>query len=212
MRLQAPGMPTWHRARSATTTVFAHQSGVAVQIQKPPFRCVLEAGEFYTVPPGVDMAVFAVGREPVSFTVFEYGEAFDVVECAPPTLAHVGERTRSPADDPTEDAPALPYDDLTTGLSRMDVLASPFRLRLIVQGHGRGQCVPWHSHDEITDYFFCTHGRARIATRDSKVHLLATGETCEVPPGMPHFVSGEAGMACEMLVLQGVGHYNYVAR
>jgi quercetin dioxygenase-like cupin family protein len=187
-----------------------------VQIKKPPFRCVLQAGEFYSVPPGVEMSVYAIGEVPLPFVLFEYGTSFESIATAPPSLAFFAERPKA-SDQAT--APPLPaairYEDFDTGFSRMDVLAAPTSLRLIVQGHGVRQCVPWHSHDHITDTFFCTRGIARIATEsgsESGVHVLEPGDTCEVGHGIPHFVSGQGGMACELLVLQGVGNYNYVAR
>ncbi|ARP84677.1 hypothetical protein CAL12_21615 [Bordetella genomosp. 8] len=94
----------------------------------------------------------------------------------------------------------------------MDVLFTAPAIRLIAQGHGPSQCVPWHSHDNISDAFFCLSGRLRIATRaPDRIVLLDPGDSHTVPPGVAHFVSGEAGRPCEMLIVQGVGAYNYVA-
>jgi len=42
--------------------------------------------------------------------------------------------------------------------------------------------------------------------------VLAPGEVYTVPAGVPHMVSGNAGQPCELLILQGVGVYNYVPR
>ncbi|WP_395346284.1 cupin domain-containing protein [Variovorax sp. UC122_21] len=205
----------WFRSLRATALFFAHRSGLAVQIQRPPFRCMLEAGEFYSVPPGVDLSVYAVDGAPIEFTVFEHGEGLERRASAAPTLAHVGEPTRRARVEPA--AAVHTHADtarLVPGLARMDVIASPPELRLIVQGHGVDECVPWHSHDRIADTFYCVSGVARVAVRDPEegARVMAPGEVYTVPAGVPHMVSGNAGQPCELLILQGVGVYNYVPR
>lgn len=215
MRATAPpaGKARWYRKPAATTIVFALVSGLAVQIKKPPFRCVLQAGESYSVPPGIAMSIFSTGDKELPCIVFEYGGSFAARFEAPPTLDYVAER-------PTPAAPVLPkgeaqpfdYEQLAPGFNRMDVLAAEPTLRLLFQGCGEGQCVPWHSHDHVSDFFFCAHGTIRIAVRHpGSVHLLTPGQTFEVRKGIPHFVSGIEGTSCDMLILQGAGHYNYVA-
>lgn len=203
------GIP-WHRCSDATTTVFADEDGVAIQIQRPPFRCVLSAGEFYSVPPSVDLLIESVTGAPVKLTVFQYGTSFDATRASPPTLAHVGTRTslRHEIDIGSE----TDLGNLQFGLTRLDVLVSRPDVRLLVQGHGQGQCIPWHSHDVIADTFFCTQGQARVATRNPDVvHVLSPGQSCTVEPTVAHMVSGVNSSPCEILILQGIGRYNYVA-
>jgi mannose-6-phosphate isomerase-like protein (cupin superfamily) len=208
------GDARWYRKSAATTTVFALESGLAVQIQKPPFRCTLRAGEVYSVPPGVAMSVFSTEQDELPYVVFEYGNSFAAHPEAPPTLDYVAERPAGPAPvSPPGATPDFDHGRLAPGFSRMDVLAFEPTLRLLYQGCGEGQCVPWHSHDNVSDFFFCSHGSLRIAVRDpDSEHMLQPGQTFEVPRGVPHFVSGIDGAPCDMLILQGTGRYNYIAR
>lgn len=209
----------WHRARRATTLVFVAEGRLAVQIQRPPFRCVLQPGEIYSVPQGVDMTAFTPPDAPARFCIFEHGEDFVREPSEAPTLAHVGERSASRREVRAgADGGPLPHDAehserLVPGLVRMDVVASPPSLRLIVQGHGENECIPFHSHDQITDTFFAVNGQVRVETRDpDAAHVLMPGDSVAVPAGVAHRVSGNAGQPCEMLILQGVGRYNYVER
>lgn len=210
----------WHRSTGSTLLFFAMGQGLAVQIQRPPFCCVLDAGECYSVPPGVDLTAFGEGAAAVEFVAFEYGERLDRIASCPPTLAHVGVRSSRPSGRSAMQSSGAHKTHtpehtarLVPGLSRMDVLASPENLRLIVQGHGIDECVPLHSHDRITDTFFCVNGHVRIETKDPDAAcVMVPGDIFSVPPGVAHLVSGNAGEPCEVMILQGVGSYNYVPR
>ena len=74
-----------------------------------------------------------------------------------------------------------------------------------------GQIVPWHHHTHITETFFCMEGPMKVKTRSpDAVHVLGPGETCEVPPGQAHRVSGVADGACRFMSVQGVGTYDFI--
>ena len=74
-----------------------------------------------------------------------------------------------------------------------------------------GQCVPWHYHNNITDRFICMKGPMWVKTRDPEtMTVLEPGETVAIPPGQPHYASGVDNSACQFLVIQGVGTYDYV--
>jgi mannose-6-phosphate isomerase-like protein (cupin superfamily) len=203
----------WHKAPRSTTMIFANVSGIAVEIQRPPFRCVLQAGEFYIVPPGMAMTMYSSDGSPVSFTLFQYGESLFSTQLEPPARRFAYERTAPPAL-PAQARPEQSQEDLSRyhlGLTRLDVLAAPPNMRLLVQGHGVYECATWHSHDNITDNFFCVQGYALIATKNPDVRrVLAPGEVYMVAAGVLHFVSGAEGKPCVVLVLQGVGVYNSV--
>ena len=203
----------WHEKTRSGTTVFCHSGSVAVQIKKPPFRCILKPGQCYAVPAGVAMTLAAMDGTPGECTVFEYGEAFDALPAEPPSLGYCFDRMEANEALPGAAGSPIGYEDLQPGFSRMDVICSVPGMRLIAQGHGPGQCVPWHSHDHIDDTFFCMKGRIRIATRQpDEVVELAPGDSFTVSAGTAHFVCGTDGQPCEMLTLQGVGNYNYVPR
>lgn len=74
-----------------------------------------------------------------------------------------------------------------------------------------GQCVPWHYHSDITDRFFCMQGPICVKTRDPvDEFILAAGETVAIPPGRPHYAAGVDLRACQFMIVQGVGTYDYV--
>ncbi|WP_162581518.1 cupin domain-containing protein [Variovorax sp. PBS-H4] len=213
VRLDRGTAVPWHVKPDSRTMVYAHSDGLAVQIRKPPFKNTLKRGEHYTVPPNVAMSVYAADGCEIDFTVFEYGNSLAALAVDPPSLDYVIERSRASGEQIQEALhdEATDYASFAAGFSRMDVIAAPPGLRLIFQGHGVRECVPWHSHDNIADTFFCVKGTLRIATRSpERVVELAPGDVHEVAAGVPHFVSGLGGTPCEVLILQGVGTYNYV--
>ena len=74
-----------------------------------------------------------------------------------------------------------------------------------------GQCVPWHYHSEITDTFFCMNGPMCVKTRDPDAEfVLEAGNTVAIPPGRPHYAAGVDLQACQFMIIQGVGTYDYV--
>ena len=76
---------------------------------------------------------------------------------------------------------------------------------------GPTQTVPWHSHTHISDTFYVIEGRLRLFLQDPKEEVvLGPGETYAVPPGRPHLVTNAGVGSMTILVLQGVGEYDYV--
>ena len=74
-----------------------------------------------------------------------------------------------------------------------------------------GQCVPWHYHSDISDTFFCMQGPMCVKTRDPVDEvILVAGETVAIPPGRPHYAAGVDLRACQFMIVQGVGTYDYV--
>jgi len=92
-----------------------------------------------------------------------------------------------------------------------ETLAETPDLRVRMLTLGAGQRVPWHSHTSITDTFFCMRGPMQVETRNPPaVRRLEPGQTCAVPPGVPHRVSGIDGGPCKFMIVQGVGTYDFV--
>jgi len=213
VELASDAQLAWRVSPCATTTVFACRVGVAVELKRPAFRCVLKAGEFYSIPPNADWTLHGPRGVAGEVVIFQYGEALESICVDPPDAPAQYERSASPASNLIE-TPIDCAEDLglySLGLNRLEVLACPPNLRLLIQGHGPYECAPWHSHDAITDTFFCVEGRAQIVTRTAaERHLLLPGDSFEVGRGVPHLVSGVDGASCLLLVLQGVGIYNNV--
>lgn len=103
--------------------------------------------------------------------------------------------------------------DTTRGykIDNRELVAESAGLRVQILTVGPGQCVPWHHHSTITDTFFCLDGPMVVATRNpDEEHHLKAGESCAVPPTMPHRVFGKDDGPCRFAIVQGVGTYDFV--
>jgi len=73
------------------------------------------------------------------------------------------------------------------------------------------QSVPWHKHSHISDTFYVIEGRLRLFLQDPKEEvILGPGESHVVAPGRPHLVTNGGTTSMTILVIQGVGEYDYV--
>lgn len=103
-----------------------------------------------------------------------------------------------------------PYDHLYQTEERRTLAEAP-GLRVRILRLAKGQQVPWHTHSEISDTFFCMEGPMEIQLKDPvEAILLQAGGTYSVGPQRPHLVHGGAGGACRFMIVQGVGEYDYL--
>jgi len=73
------------------------------------------------------------------------------------------------------------------------------------------QTVPWHYHTNIRDTFYVIEGEMRLYLQDPKESaLLGPGDSYMVEAGRPHLVTNAGNTSMTILVLQGVGEYDYV--
>ncbi len=73
------------------------------------------------------------------------------------------------------------------------------------------QTVPWHTHTNISDTFYVIEGKLRLYLQDPKEErVLVPGESYTVVAGRPHLVTNAGDTSMTILVLQGVGEYDYV--
>src|SRR5262245_52620820 len=73
------------------------------------------------------------------------------------------------------------------------------------------QTVPWHTHNNISDTFYVLEGRLRLFLQNPKEAVqLGVGESYAVAAGRPHLVTNAGDTSMTILVLQGVGQYDYV--
>ena len=104
-----------------------------------------------------------------------------------------------------EDRDIRPYE-----LERREVIARTDTLRVSILTLAAGQEVPWHFHSEVADTFVCLDGALSVETRDPETHrVLGVGESCTVPPGTAHRVTGRNGGRVRFLIVQGIGAYDY---
>jgi quercetin dioxygenase-like cupin family protein len=96
-------------------------------------------------------------------------------------------------------------------VKQRETLAEAPGLRVRILALLKGQIVPWHYHNSITDTFFCMRGPMRILTRTPDAsHTLYAGDTLAVSPGTPHYVECIGTAECQFMIIQGVGKYDYV--
>jgi len=73
------------------------------------------------------------------------------------------------------------------------------------------QTVPWHYHNNIGDTFYVIEGELRLYLQEPKeTILLGPGESYAVVARRPHLVTNAGTTSMTILVLQGVGEYDYV--
>ena len=73
------------------------------------------------------------------------------------------------------------------------------------------QKVPWHYHTNVQDTFYVIEGCIRIFLQNPKETItLHPCDTCSVSPGRPHLVTNGGNTSATLLVLQGMGEYDFV--
>lgn len=73
------------------------------------------------------------------------------------------------------------------------------------------QTVPWHYHSKVSDTFYVLEGEMRLFLQQPKQELrLLPGDSYKVDAGRPHLVTNAGDTSMTILVLQGVGEYDYV--
>ena len=73
------------------------------------------------------------------------------------------------------------------------------------------QKVPWHCHSHISDTFYVLEGQLRLFLQQPKQELrLGPGDSYRVTPGRPHLVTNGGDRSMTILVLQGVGEYDFI--
>ena len=73
------------------------------------------------------------------------------------------------------------------------------------------QTVPWHCHSHVSDTFYVIEGQLRLFLQNPKEEIrLGPGGSYAVAAGRPHLVTNAGETSMTILVLQGVGEYDYI--
>ena len=73
------------------------------------------------------------------------------------------------------------------------------------------QKVPWHYHNNVADTFYVLEGSLRIFLQKPKQEVrLQAGETFTAHARRPHLVTNGGKKSVTVLVLQGIGEYDFV--
>jgi quercetin dioxygenase-like cupin family protein len=92
-----------------------------------------------------------------------------------------------------------------------EVVAEGADLRVSILTLASGQCIPWHSHSETADTFFCMEGRLTVEVRaPAASFVLKPGQRCTIGPKRPHHVHGNNYEPCKFMIVQGVGVYDWM--
>jgi len=97
-------------------------------------------------------------------------------------------------------------------ISHRELIMEGADTRVQILTLGKDECIPWHYHSEITDYFVCLEGELVVESRAPKAtHSLKVGERCHVSPMVAHYVHGLDMSPAKFLIVQGVGVYDNIA-
>lgn len=195
--------------------IFGMSGQVQISMVDPNYVFGLVPGELYHIAPTLRYSLANAGDEPAEYLWFQAGGKYDVISADLPDdrkpktpnrfavpLVRDREKIVTELD---ED-----WGKYESGVVRIETLAKAHHLRLHIMELGANQCVPWHTHDHVSDTFFCMQGPMRVETREPRQSVvLLEGETFEVVKGQPHFVSGVGGAPTRCIIMQGVGFYTY---
>jgi len=93
---------------------------------------------------------------------------------------------------------------------KLSIVSSP-DVRATLMTFDPGQEIPWHTHTAVTDSSFCLEGDVEISLRDpDETVRLAPGQWRQAPPGQAHRVRCLGPGPCRVLLVQGVGTYDFV--
>lgn len=104
----------------------------------------------------------------------------------------------------------IPPDELPYKVDAVDIIAELPELVVSEITMSPGQEVPWHYHNNVADTFYCLSGCTLIRHGDSGEAKLKPGESISVPSCTPHQVECEGDESCRLLIIQGIGEYDFV--
>jgi quercetin dioxygenase-like cupin family protein len=81
---------------------------------------------------------------------------------------------------------------------------------------GPGEGIPWHSHTQVFDIFYCLEGQLEIESKDLPDQedrpriTLAAGGSARIEAGTAHHPFNAGSGPCRFLLIQGVGKYDFL--
>jgi len=95
-------------------------------------------------------------------------------------------------------------------VEQIDIVEETPDLRVLHMTLSKGEKVPWHWHSEIRDRFYCLTGSVEVESRaPSSLHTLGPGDTCVMDPLVAHEVRNIGDGPARLILVQGVGAYDY---
>ncbi|WP_305042611.1 cupin domain-containing protein [Geoalkalibacter sp.] len=97
-------------------------------------------------------------------------------------------------------------------ITRKKVILETPEVRVSEMTLATGEEIPWHLHTEVADTFYCLEGRVLLQTgKDPQGRLYGPGDCHALPAGEPHRLSNAGEVPCRVLLIQGIGRYDFVA-
>lgn len=90
-----------------------------------------------------------------------------------------------------------------------DMFAKEFSL-------GPNEGIPWHSHTQVFDLFYCLEGRLEVDSmelpgRQLRPRItLAAGDSARIEAGTAHHPFNSGTGPCRFLLIQGIGQYDFL--
>ncbi|MDB5805950.1 MAG: hypothetical protein JWN73_3272 [Betaproteobacteria bacterium] len=81
---------------------------------------------------------------------------------------------------------------------------------------GPNEGIPWHSHSQVFDIFYCLEGQLQIESAEiangqaRPCVMLDAGESTRIEAGTPHHPSNPGTGPCRFLLIQGIGQYDWL--
>ena len=83
--------------------------------------------------------------------------------------------------------------------------------RVTLMALAPGESTHWHRHSAVADTAFRLDGEVEVQAREPEEAIrLAPGIPCRMEPGRPHRVLNAGDGPCRLLLVQGVGTYDFV--
>lgn len=96
-------------------------------------------------------------------------------------------------------------------IANKQVIAQSPDVRVTLMTFDPGQEIPWHTHSNVTDTSFCLKGEVEISLRQpDETVVLTPGQWKETTIERPHRVRCLGPGQCEVLLVQGVGVYDFM--
>jgi quercetin dioxygenase-like cupin family protein len=96
-------------------------------------------------------------------------------------------------------------------IAKREVVAETPDLRVVRMTLAAGESIPWHHHTTVQDTSFCLRGRIEIEAREpDEVYRLEPGQWATIVPGRRHTVVNRGADDALVLLVQGVGPYDFL--
>jgi quercetin dioxygenase-like cupin family protein len=105
----------------------------------------------------------------------------------------------------------MPTSKPAYSIADKQIIAESPEVRATLMTFDPGQEIPWHTHSNITDTSFCLKGDVEVSLRaPEEIVRLEPGQWKAVPTGRPHRVRCMGPGQCQVLLVQGVGRYDFM--